>query len=139
MSQNVNDQELEELLRFLPIEEKQKSTVSLEPAHNVKACRVPISVSSMPFAMGSEQSNQQYWCLRYYSCNPVVVLSILWRMAEDEKLLEKPWKHGGSPRNSDLLRSDLFEVQTQRFSGVAICANKNPKGDRATSRSSYDL
>ncbi|KAF6144275.1 hypothetical protein GIB67_024502 [Kingdonia uniflora] len=56
MSKNVNDQEFKELLRFLPIEEKQKSTVSSEPAHNTKACRVPISVSSMPFAMGSDQS-----------------------------------------------------------------------------------
>ncbi|KAF6133905.1 hypothetical protein GIB67_040669 [Kingdonia uniflora] len=56
MFKNVNDQEFEELLRFLPVEVKQKSTVSLEHAHNVKACRVPISVSSMPFAMGSERS-----------------------------------------------------------------------------------
>ncbi|KAF6156459.1 hypothetical protein GIB67_001502 [Kingdonia uniflora] len=56
MSKNVNDQEFEELLRFYPIEVKQKSTVSLEHAHNVKACRVPISVSSMPFPMGSERS-----------------------------------------------------------------------------------
>ncbi|KAF6137777.1 hypothetical protein GIB67_040485, partial [Kingdonia uniflora] len=56
MSKNVNDQEFEELLRFLPIEEKQKSAVSSEPAHNAKACRVLISVSSMPFAMRSERS-----------------------------------------------------------------------------------
>ncbi|KAF6159972.1 hypothetical protein GIB67_033056 [Kingdonia uniflora] len=56
MSKNVNDQEFEELLRFLPIEVKQKSTVYSEHAHNVKACRVPISVSSMPSVMGSERS-----------------------------------------------------------------------------------
>ncbi|KAF6149253.1 hypothetical protein GIB67_026109 [Kingdonia uniflora] len=56
MSKNVNDQEFEELLRFRPIEEKQKSAVSSEPAHNVKARRVPISVSNMPFSMRSECS-----------------------------------------------------------------------------------
>ncbi|KAF6165934.1 hypothetical protein GIB67_012831, partial [Kingdonia uniflora] len=53
-------------------------------------------------ALVSLWGNQQYWCLRQYSCNPVVVLSILWRMAEDNKSLEKPWKHRGRPRNSDL-------------------------------------
>ncbi|KAF6160509.1 hypothetical protein GIB67_019278 [Kingdonia uniflora] len=46
MSENVNDQEFEDFCRFLPIEEKQKSTVSLKPAHNVKACRVHILVSN---------------------------------------------------------------------------------------------
>ncbi|KAF6176399.1 hypothetical protein GIB67_010847, partial [Kingdonia uniflora] len=57
MSKNDNDQEFEELLRFLPIEEKQKSAVSSEAAHNLKACRVPISFSRMPFTIGSERSH----------------------------------------------------------------------------------
>ncbi|KAF9600013.1 hypothetical protein IFM89_002486 [Coptis chinensis] len=76
------DQDMEQLMNFVPVEEKDKYMDLLKPVGNFEACSVPMSVSSIPLPMHSKQidSGKHYFpdiiiIMNTQSCDKEMLIS----------------------------------------------------------------